>query len=285
MENLKLSIIIPAHNEEGRIEHTLDRIKDFILSKKYRAEIIICDDGSTDKTEEIVKKKEKEIDRDANYDLAKFSFEKRKVHFGKGDAVNRGLRLAEGEIILFMDADSSTDISEIDKLIPYFGKGYDIVIGSRYTKKPHVPAEGFWEGFIKRLKSVFEIIFKGETELSQVKKKQPWFRRLMARGGNLLLYIILGLEINDTRCGFKAYSYKAAKKVYPLQRLDGFGFDDELLVIAKKLGFKIVEVPVNWYDEEAGTKVKPIKDSLKSLFELAKIRYNMITGKYKTDSK
>ena len=232
MENIKLSVLIPAHNEEKRIEHTLMRIKDFVIRKNIKAEIILLDDGSTDKTEEIVKRLEKEIDRDANYDLAKFSFEKRKSHFGKGDAVNRGMRLAQGEIILFMDADSSTDIREIEKLLPYFDKGYDVVIGSRYTDKPLEPNMKFWPGFTKRVKSIFELIFTGQTKLSQAKKKQPWFRRFMARGGNLLLYIVLGLDYNDTRCGFKAYSQKAAKRVYPLQRLDGFGFDDELLLIS-----------------------------------------------------
>jgi glycosyltransferase involved in cell wall biosynthesis len=245
MEKIRLSVIIPAHNEEKRIEHTLNRVKEYVLKRNIKAEILVCDDGSTDKTEEIVKRLEKEIDQEANYDLAKFSFEKRKVHFGKGDAVNRGIRLAEGEIILFMDADSSTDIREFDKLEPYFNKGYDVVIGSRYTDKPLIPSNKFWPGFWKRFKSIFELIFTGKTKLSQAKKKQPWIRRFMARGGNLLLYIVLGLDYNDTRCGFKAYSKKAAKKVYTLQRLDGFGFDDELLLISQKQGYKIIEVPID----------------------------------------
>ncbi len=281
MENIKLSVIVPTYNEEKRIERTLNKIKEFILKQNYRSEIIVCDDGSRDKTEEIVRKMEGEIDQEANYDLAKLSFEKRKARFGKGDAVNRGMELAQGDTILFMDADSSTDIREFDKLAPYFEKGYDVVIGSRYTDKPLVPSNKFWPGFWKRVKSVFEVLFTGQTKLSQVKKKQPWIRRLMARGGNLLLYIVLGLDYNDTRCGFKAYSKKAAKKVYPLQRLDGFGFDDELLLISQKLGFKIIEVPVDWYDEDQGSKVNPLKDTFKSFKELIKIRINYIRGKYK----
>ncbi len=149
---------------------------------------------------------------------------------------------------MFTDADNSTPISEVDKLLPYM-KEYAVVIGSRYLKR--------------------------ET----VKIKQPWYRILLSRAGNLLIKFLVLPGIFDTQCGFKIFRQITAKKIFCFQYIDGWGFDMEILTIAYNLGYKIKEVSVSWYDA-GGSKVHLFKDSLKTLADLLKIKWNLLTGKY-----
>lgn len=168
---------------------------------------------------------------------------------GKGYSVKEGMLLAKGDYILFSDADLSTPIEELDKFLNYIDR-YDVVIGSRALKK------------------------------SRIFVKQPLYRVLMGKFFNLLVRLFVVRGIKDTQCGFKLFSKRAAKEIFIRQKLNGFGFDVEILFITQKKGFKIKEVPVVWKNAE-GTKVNPIKDSLKMFFDILKIRYNSLLGLYK----
>lgn len=225
----------------------MDAVADFLKKKEYSAEVLVTDGGSKDGTKGVVKVKEELFDDIQFIDVSKNT----EGRSGKGYAVRCGVLKAKGRYVMFTDADNSTPISEVDKLLPYM-KEYAVVIGSRYLKR--------------------------ET----VKIKQPWYRILLSRAGNLLIKILVLPGIKDTQCGFKMFRQITAKKVFCLQYIDGWGFDMEILTIAWNLGYKIKEVPVSWYDA-GGSKVHLFKDSLKTLGDLLKIKWNLITGKYNRD--
>jgi len=210
----------------------------------------VVDDGSTDGSVEFAEKFTK--------DNPKFKLIKDN-HMGKAAAVTTGVLLAEGEYILFTDMDQATPIEELDKILPFFEKNYDIVIGSRDSKR----------------------------------RGAPWTRLVMARGMIALRTIIVGISgISDTQCGFKAFRNEVAKKLFrKISDINnGFGeilgskvsagFDVELLYLAQKMGYKIKEVPVSWLYVET-RRVSPIKDSLDGLIDLIKIKINALSGVYK----
>lgn len=229
-----ISIIVPAYNEEKRIGKSLDKIISFFEKNKRDYEVIVVDDGSRDRTREIA-------------ESFKVKLNKKRRNRGKGYSVKEGMLMAEGDNILFTDADLSAPIEEIDKLMKYSGR-YEVIVASRALKE-----------------SVIE---------------QPKHRRLMGMIYNGVVQILAVPGIKDTQCGFKLFSKKAAKKIFGLQRLPGFAFDVEVLFIARKKGFKIKEVPVVWKNA-SGTKVSLIKDSLKMFGDIIKIRMNGIRGCYK----
>ncbi|CAA6815223.1 MAG: glycosyl transferase, group 1 family protein [uncultured Thiotrichaceae bacterium] len=234
-----VSVIVPAYNEQGRIADTLYRIKDYLAEQDYESEIIVVDDGSHDLTTEVVKFIDiygKDI-KDQNEGQLMENVK----NVGKGFSIARGMIKAKGDIVLFSDADLSTPIEEVEKLIPYFEKGYDVVIGSR------------------------------KMENSDVEEK-PWYRDIMSVAFNTAVQVISVKGIKDTQCGFKAYSREAAQQIALLQRVYGFGFDVEHLYIARKHDFKIKEVAVKWVHME-GSKVSPIKDSIHMFLDLLKIRW------------
>lgn len=232
---IRLSIVIPAYNEEGRnLIDTLQKVEDFLGSQSYEAEVVIVNDGSKDKTEEVTKDW---IGKRPNFRLVSYQ-----PNQGKGYAVKTGMLQAKGEWRLFMDADSSTDISEFKKLWEET-KNFQVIIGSRYLEK------------------------------DSIKEKQPLFRRVVSRGGNLLIRVLLGLKLTDTQCGFKLFSAKAAKEIFPLQTVNRWGFDMEILSIANKKGYKIKEVPVIWYN--AGESRVSTKMTFATLKELWAIRKRM----------
>lgn len=232
-----LSVIIPAYNEEARIEATLNKIIAYLKAKGWTYEIIVVDDGSTDKTLSCIASFE---------NIVIFKNERNK---GKGYSVRRGVLEAKGEYILFSDADLSTPISELDKFLKEIEEN-DIVIGCRAS---------------------------GE---SQILIHQPWWREGMGRVFNFLVQVFVIKGFKDTQCGFKLFKKEPSKRIFSLSRINGFAFDVEIVFIAKKMGFKIKDVPVVWINSKE-TRVNPITAPLKMLIELVKIRCNDIRKMYK----
>ncbi len=237
-----LSVIVPAYNEEKRLPGTLKKINKYLSGQSYDSEIIVVSDGSKDRTVEVVNNLKSQI---RNLKLIN-----KKGNYGKGYAVRLGMLEAEGDYRIFTDADNSTSIDQIEKMWPEFKKGYDIVIGSRDVK-----------GAI-------------------LDPPQPFLRKvILGNGFRLLTQIICGTwEILDSQCGFKCFTKKAVENIFPECKINRFAFDPEMLVIAKKLDYKIKEVPVYWRND-LETKVK-FKSMIKMLFDLLKIRWNLITKKY-----
>ena len=247
-----LSVVIPAFNEEKNLKgDNLREVFEYLKTQKYSWEVLIVDDGSTDTTVTLA---EKFADSHKSFRVIK------QPHRGKGRTVISGMLEAKGEIVLFTDMDQATPIKELEKILPKFNQGFDIVIGSR-------------EG----------------------RKGANWIRILMAYGFMFLRTIILRLPFKDTQCGFKAFSRRVIEPIFERMRVFGknqsisgsavtAGFDLELLYIARKLGYKIAEVPVEW--SEKGTRgdfgVNPIKDSWEGFRDLIKVRINAIKGVYKT---
>lgn len=213
---MKLSIIIPAYNEEKRLGKTLEEVRTFL--KNHDSEIIVVDDGSTDGT-------------------SAFSLISYPVNMGKGYAIKKGVEAAAGDLILFMDADNATPIGELEKLLKVDA---DIVIGSRYLPE------------------------------SAIEKKQPLFRVLIGRLGNLIIRLLVVKNVKDTQCGFKLFKKNVAKELFSELQTDRFGFDIEILGRAQKKGYRIVEVPVTWLHND-NSRVRPIRDAFKTLADLIKI--------------
>jgi len=239
---MHLSIIIPAYNEEKRLPKTLAEIDKYLKKQNYNYEIIVVSDGSKDKTVEVVENLKSQI---ANLRLID-----KKENYGKGYGVRLGMLEAKGEYRLFSDADNSTSIDQVEKMWPEFKKGYDVVIGSRDIK-----------GAI-------------------LDPPQPFLRKMiLGKGFRILTQIICGTwEILDTQCGFKGFTQKAARDIFSECKINRFAFDPEVLVVAKKLGYRIKEIPVYWKnDPESKVKFKSI---IKMFFELLRIRLNLIKRRY-----
>lgn len=236
-----LSVIIPAYNEERRLPKTLEEIDKYLSKQSYDYEIIVVNDGSKDKTAEVV--------RGLTSVIKNLKLIDNKINQGKGAVVRQGMLEAKGDFRLFTDADNSTSIDQVEKMLPYLREGYDTVIGSRDIKGAVLdPPQGF-------------------------------FRRFVGDGFKLLRKIIVGLwKIEDTQCGFKCFKKEVVEKVFPKCKIDRFAFDPEILLIAKKLGYKIKETPVYWRNDPE-SKVK-FKSMIKMLIDLLKIRWNLILGKY-----
>lgn len=242
MSDLKLSVIIPAYNEEKRIGSTLESVSRHLEKQDYSYEILAVANNCTDRTDDVVREYQEKIPHLQLMDLGPGIP-------GKGGAVREGLLKSGGQYAVFMDADNATRITEMDKFWPYFEQGYDVVFGSRDIKGANV-------------------------EVSQSKLKEAF-----GKMGNLLIQIVLLPGIKDTQCGFKAFKREAIKKIFPKQKISGWGFDMEVLALAKKLGYKMKEVPITWYNA-AGSKVS-WKGYLESFRDLFIIRFNLWTGKYK----
>lgn len=238
---VRLSIVLPAFQEAERIGVTLADIRSFLQTVTYQCEVIVVDDGSTDRTVEVV--------ANATKTFPELRLLRHGRNCGKGAAVRTGMAAAIGLAALFTDADNSTPIREVEKLLPEVERGADIAIGSRYLPR------------------------------SNVVVKQPPTRVMVSRIGNLLFRLLLGLPYTDTRCGFKLYSKRARETVFPRQTLERWGFDTELLVIARLHGLRVVEVPVEWHDRRRGN-IRVARDSLLSFQELLHIRSNMRKGIY-----
>ena len=237
----KYSIIIPAYNEGARLGATLDRVLSHIAAQGWDAEVIVVNDGSRDNTAEVVRSRMK-----AHPALR---LVQNPGNHGKGYSVRNGMLSAAGEILLFTDADLSSPIEEASKLFAAIESGTDVVLGSRWLQ-PSLQAH-----------------------------RQSLVRQLYGRTYNLILRILLGLKFKDTQCGFKGFSRGAARQIFPMQTIEGWGFDAELLYLACQLGLKIEEVPVVWSHAE-GTRINPIRDGLHMMAEVLTILRNHFSGKY-----
>lgn len=243
---IKLSVVIPAYNEESRITKTLQSVDQYLEKQNFEYEILVVDNGSNDHTVEIVKKLEATTVQNARI------LEQPPVKPGnnKGNAVKKGIMAASGEYVVFMDADNATPVSEIEKCWPFLEAGFEVVIGSRYIDR------------------------------STVKIKQPWYRILLSRLSNSLIQFVLIPHIKDTQCGFKAFRTEAARAIFNHLTIFGWSFDMELLAIALKLSYRIKEVPVSW--EEHGGGHVPMSAFIQSFIDLFHIKWNLLRGRYST---
>ncbi|SRR5579871_879807 len=235
------SIVIPAYNESARLGKTLERVLAYIHERKWDAELIVVNDGSTDNTTEIVLSF-------AAKDTAVRLVEN-PGNRGKGYSVRNGMLHARGRVVLFSDADLSSPIEEAPKLLEALDAGADVAIGSRWLR----------------------------AEMQT--QRQPLHRQLFGRIFNLLLRTTLGLQFKDTQCGFKAFKQNAVQAIFPLQKIERWGFDPEVLFLARKFGFKVQEVPVRW-GHSGGTRIHPVVDGSRMFLEMLHIRWNDLMGKY-----
>ncbi|HEU5114530.1 MAG TPA: dolichyl-phosphate beta-glucosyltransferase [Candidatus Paceibacterota bacterium] len=239
--NIELSVIIPAYNEEKRIGATLADLERFFSRAQISHEIIVVSDGSTDKTPEIVRKF---AERMSSLHLVEYA-----PNRGKGHAVRVGMLQARGDYRLFMDADNSVTIDTVEPFLEEMKRsGSEVVIGS--------------------------IAFSN----SEVIEHAGWYRRAFGKVSKLLIRTIAIPGIYDSQRGFKLFSNRAADTIFPLQKIDGFGFDIEILAIARTHGFSIRELPVSW-DNPAGSKVR-LRAYFDSFGELWRIYGNMLRGAY-----
>ncbi len=236
-----ITIVIPAYNEAKRLGPTLDRVLDFVRQQAWDAEVIVVDDGSRDGTADLVKAyaRKNEIVR----------LVQNPGNRGKGYSVRNGVLNAQGTIVLFTDADLSSPIEEAPKLLDALNAGADLAIGSRWV----------------------------QSELQM--QRQPMLRQVLGRAFNQLLRVILRLEFKDTQCGFKAFWRGAASALFPLQRIEGWGFDPEILFLARRAALKVVEVPVRW-SHDSGTRIHPLADGFRMVMDMLRIRWYAATGKY-----
>jgi len=238
---VQYSIVIPAYNESARIGGTIEKILAFSARNGWGAEILIVNDGSRDDTAQIVRQY-------AAGNPALRLIENPGNH-GKGYSVRNGVLHAQGQVILFSDADLSSPIEESTALFAALAEGADVAMGSRWLRR----------------------------ELQT--QRQPLHRQLYGRIFNLLLRLILGLHYKDTQCGFKAFTRRAALTIFPLQKIERWGFDPEILYLARKFGFRVKEVPVRWAHRE-GTRLNPVRDGIRMFWEILKIRWFALGGKY-----
>lgn len=234
-----LSIVIPAFNEEKRIVGTLGQILAFLDTQDYTFEVIVANDGSTDSTASLTR----EIAR-TNPRLVLLDIE----HRGKGHAVRTGMLAAQGSYHFFVDADLSMPVNEIPKFLPPSNPGAQVTIGSREKSGAH-------------------------------RYNEPSYRHFMGRVFNKLVNAMAVRGIRDTQCGFKCFTAAASKKLFSQQRINGFGFDVEILLLAKKANLDIIEIPIDWYYQPE-SKVRPVRDTLRMLLDIARIHWNFLRQRY-----
>ncbi len=239
MSAIHLSIILPAHNEEHRLGPSLEKVDAFLRAQAYNAEVIVVENGSTDRTFEVAA-----------------SFQERMPQLrvirdpgrGKGLAVRRGMLAAQGDYRIFCDVDFSMPVEEINRFIPPALPEMDVAIASREAK-------------------------------GAVRYNEPPLRHFIGRGFNTLVRWMTLPGLQDTQCGFKCFRREVAERVFPLQTIDGWTFDVEVLFIARRMGYSIVEVPIPWY-YMADSKVRVVKDSIHMFTDLVTIRRNARRGLY-----
>jgi glycosyltransferase involved in cell wall biosynthesis len=236
-----ISIVIPAYNESARIGRALDEVLHCIHARNWNAEIVVVNDGSSDRTAAVIQ------------EYAALHPEVRLLqnpeNRGKGYSVRNGVLHSVGEIVLFTDADLSAPIEEAERLFAALQQGADVAIGSRWLDR------------------------------TRQTMKQPFYRQFFGRCFNGITRLVMGLPFADTQCGFKAFHRPVAQTLFQLQRIERWGFDPELLFIALKRGYTVREVPVTWGHDER-SRLSYLKDGLKMLEEIAYIRWQAFAGAY-----
>ncbi|HEU5232118.1 MAG TPA: dolichyl-phosphate beta-glucosyltransferase [Terriglobales bacterium] len=236
-----LTIVIPAYNEEGRLDATLDKLAAFIEAEAWNAEIIVVDDGSQDGTARLVTRHMQQ--------LPYLRLMQNHINRGKGFSLRRGAEAALGEIILLCDADLSVPIQEFHKLLAALHEGADIAIGSR------------------------GVVAGGE------RVAVPWYRRMCSAGFQMVVRSVLGLRYEDTQCGFKAFKRKAARLIFSRQRIERWGFDPEVLMLADRFCFVVKEVGVEAIHDDR-SRLNLVSASFQMLCEVLKVRYHLLFGLY-----
>jgi len=236
----ELSIVIPAYNEQRRLPETLRRVRAYLEARRADAEVIVVDDGSRDATAALVEARRGEFPG--------LRLVSNGVNRGKGYSVRHGMREAHGRIVLFTDADLSAPIEEADKLLAAM-RDHEVAIGSRGVDR------------------------------SLIEVHQSPLRELAGMVFNFLVRAITGLRFVDTQCGFKAFLREPSRIIFEQQRIERFGFDPEVLFLAKRHGLRAVEIPVRWAHDPQ-TKVNMVRDSLRMFGEVLSIRWNWLLGRY-----
>ncbi len=229
---MDLSLVIPAFNEEDRLRPTLDRVVGHLQSRPESFEIIVVDDGSSDGTSRVA----------TGFADPRVRLLRLERNRGKGAAVRAGMLAARGDFRVFTDADLSTPISEMAPMLAALRGGADLCIGSRALDR------------------------------RRVKLHQPWYREGMGRIFNLLVRLSGVGGISDTQCGFKGLRADAAETLFPLMTVEGFSFDVELILLARRHGFRVTEMPVEWYNSPQ-SRVHPLRDAAKMFTEIIRIRW------------
>lgn len=235
-----LSVVIPSYNEENRIKKTLESIAEFLIRQNYKSEVLVICDGVTDNTAEVA--------RSFSGKISNLRVIENKENHGKGYVTRQGMLEAKGDRRVFMDADNSTSLDQINGFLPFFEQGYDVVIGDRDLKE------------------------------SKIAVHQARFKELLGDFGNFLIQALAVPGIEDTQCGFKVFSKKASEKIFPKMTIDRWGFDIEALALALKFGYKIKTMPVTWVNDPS-SKVK-LSGYINTFVDLAKIKWNLMMGKY-----
>jgi len=225
--------VVPAYNEEERLGPFLERLQEYYEAQEYDWDVTVVSDGSRDSTEKIV------LDFASSH--PRFKLTAYQPNHGKGYAVRKGMLEAEGDLVLFCDADGATPQEETEKLLPRMLDGADVAIGSRPLQD------------------------------SSLEIRQPLYRELLGRAFNKAVQLLAIRGIDDTQCGFKVFTRKASQDIFSRCKLDGFGFDFEALMIARDLGYRIDEVPIRWRHQE-GSKVVLMRDGPRMLRDLVKLR-------------
>jgi dolichyl-phosphate beta-glucosyltransferase len=241
MSTLFLSIVIPAYNEEKRIGASLSKVMDYMERKRLAYEFVIADDGCCDNTESVVKA--------VIGKRAPLNYLKGVSNRGKGNAVKRGMLAAQGDFALLTDADLSTPIEELDKFLPFMNSPEAVLIGNRKTRG------------------------------ALVRKHQAFIRENMGKVFTLLTNVILCMWQSDFTCGFKVFGRESRQRIFQVARIKRWGYDSELLFLARRFGYLLQDVPVVWDNSEA-TKVNLLLDTLRSFKELFEIRWNWVRGRY-----
>jgi dolichyl-phosphate beta-glucosyltransferase len=238
---MRYTIVIPAYNERLRIGDGLDKVLAHVATQRWDAEIIVVNDGSSDETADIV--------RTYTNRHKQIRLLENRGNRGKGYSVRHGMQAGTGDILLLTDADLSAPIQEAGKLFAAIAAGADVAIGSRWK------------------------------DSSTQTRRQSVVRQLGGRVFNLLNRVLLGLQLKDTQCGFKAFTREAAKSIFPVTSVDRWGWDPEVLFLAGRLKFVVAEVPVEWAHDER-SKISPIRDGIGIVRDMLKVRMNHLRGMY-----
>lgn len=237
MDHSYLSLILPAYNEEARLRLALFESLRYFENQSYKVELFVVDDGSTDNTSNVA------LEIGAQVPFLQVLRNER--NRGKGYSIRQGVEKAKGKIIGFMDADYKTPIEELERILPWLNNGYEVGIGSRGLQE------------------------------SRIEIAQPFYRQWGSRLFGVVMHALVGLDdIVDTQCGFKFLTRQAALDIFSCQKIDGYMFDVEILCLAKRLGYRVKEIPIRWMND-ADSRLQLIRGNLRNLRELLQIRSSL----------